>query len=139
MTDASAASFFPTTTTTKSVADESERIAAESNVSLEALCPASRGGHGNRALSRPMRDDFPAAWITPAKLAARVMQRRYQGTAGNCRFLGCPSYRQAQFSRVLRAPRPARHPLRTASLASGTNSYGATRNWHAAGSRSALP
>src|SRR5580700_7484130 len=89
MIGASAASFSPTTTRTKSAADERERIAAESKVSLPAVCPATSGGHGSRALSRPMREDCPAARITPAKLAARVMQRRYQGKSGNCRFLDC--------------------------------------------------
>src|ERR1700677_2499325 len=83
MMGTSAASFFPTTTTTKSVAGASERIAAERNVSLDGACPVASGGHGSKALSRPMREDSPAARITPAKLAAKVMLRRYQGMMGN--------------------------------------------------------
>src|SRR6202167_3220479 len=83
MMGTSAASFFPTTPTTKSVAGASERIAAERNVSLHGPCPVASGGHGSKALSRPMREDSPAARITPAKLAAKVMLRRYQGMMGN--------------------------------------------------------
>src|ERR1700675_1353821 len=72
MIGAKARSFSPTTTTTKSVARESERIAAERNVALEGAWPAVAGGHGNKALSLPMREELPAARITPAKLGARV-------------------------------------------------------------------
>ena len=37
------------------------------------LCPAICGGQGSKALSVPMREDSPAARITPAKLGARDM------------------------------------------------------------------
>src|ERR1700686_2721799 len=73
MIGASAASLFPTTTTAKSVARKNVRIAAERNVSLEGICAAEAGGHGNKALSLPMREESPAARIKPAKLEARVM------------------------------------------------------------------
>jgi hypothetical protein len=50
-------------------------MALDRNVSADA-CPAVVGGHGKRALSRPIRKDSPAARITPAKLAASFMLRR---------------------------------------------------------------
>jgi hypothetical protein len=56
------------------VASKSDRIAAERNVLLEGACPAVGGGHGSKALSLPIREDSPAARITPPKLAARVMR-----------------------------------------------------------------
>ena len=58
------------------MAAESERIDAERNVSLEGACPAAGGGHGSKALSLPMREESPAARITPAKLEAWAMLRR---------------------------------------------------------------
>src|SRR5579885_371385 len=64
-------------TTTKSVTKASEWIAADRNVSWEMLSP---GGHGRRALSLPMRDDSPAARMTPAKLGARSMLRKIAET-----------------------------------------------------------
>ena len=66
--------FFPTTTRTKSVAGERERIAAERNVSPDRALLSVAGGHGSRALSLPMREESPAARIIPAKLAAMVMR-----------------------------------------------------------------
>src|SRR5579862_7673451 len=72
---ASAAAFSPATTTTKSVASARDRIAAERKLSFDRR-PASTGGQGSNALSRPMREDSPAARITPAKLGARDMLRK---------------------------------------------------------------
>jgi hypothetical protein len=51
-------------------------MAADRKVSLEVDCPAADGGHGSKALSLPIREESPAARIKPAKLEARVMQRR---------------------------------------------------------------
>src|SRR5580693_5406473 len=70
-----AASFLPATTIMKSVESESERMVAERNVFFVAAWPARAGGQGSRALSAPMREDSPAARITPAKLGARDMSR----------------------------------------------------------------
>src|SRR5712675_3622046 len=77
---ASAASFLPATTTTKSVESEKEWMAAERNVCPEGGCPAADAGQGSSALSVPMREDSPAARITPAKLGARDIKRL------DCRF-----------------------------------------------------
>src|SRR5258707_7547232 len=71
---ASAASFLPATTRTKSVESEKEWMAEERNVCREGGCPAADGGQGSNALSVPMREDSPAARITPAKLGARDMK-----------------------------------------------------------------
>jgi hypothetical protein len=51
-------------------------MAAERNVSLDNALPAFKGGHGKSALSVPMREDSPAARMTPPKVEARIMQRR---------------------------------------------------------------
>src|SRR5437879_3589877 len=72
--DASAASLLPATTTTKS-AELRERIAAVRNVSLDGDRPGGAGGQGSRAFSVPMREDSPAARISPAKLGARDIER----------------------------------------------------------------
>src|SRR5579863_1821006 len=74
-TGATAASFLPATTMMKSVENESDRMAAERKVPLDGGWPGVVGGQGSRALSAPMRDDSPAARITPAKLGARDMPR----------------------------------------------------------------
>src|SRR5579872_653129 len=71
MTGASAAWFLPTTTRTKSVCSDRLRIAAERKVSLDGDRPSEFGGQGSRALSRPIRDDSPAARMRPTKLSAR--------------------------------------------------------------------
>src|SRR5579872_716880 len=76
MIGANAPEFFPATITTKSVERSSERMAAERNVSEEAVRPSVAGGHASSALSVPMRDDSPAARITPPKLGARNMLRK---------------------------------------------------------------
>src|ERR1700722_1862845 len=78
-----AASFLPATTIMKSVESESERMVAERNVSFVGGCPATAGGQGSRALSAPMREDSPAARITPAKLGARDMSRTIAEREGN--------------------------------------------------------
>src|SRR5437879_13845367 len=70
-----AASFCPATTITKSVERARERIAAERKLSDDGTCGSDVGGHGSSALSRPMRDDSPAARMTPAKLTDRDMLR----------------------------------------------------------------
>src|SRR5262249_39969767 len=75
-TGANAASFCPATTRTKSVERMSDFMAAERNVPLASPCAWAFGGHGSRALSRPMRDDSPAARIRPAKVAACGMLRK---------------------------------------------------------------
>src|SRR5258708_10908641 len=64
----------------KSVESEKEWMAAERNVCAEGGCPAADGGQGSSALSVPMREDSPAARITPAKLGARDMK------SFDCRF-----------------------------------------------------
>ncbi len=61
------------------MASESDRIATERNVSFVGAAPVPEGGHGSKALSRPMREESPAARISPAKLAARVMQAKIAG------------------------------------------------------------
>jgi hypothetical protein len=58
------------------VESESDRMAADRKVFFDGGCPAVAGGHGSNALSAPMREDSPAARITPAKLAARDMPGR---------------------------------------------------------------
>src|SRR5438309_7806438 len=58
--------FAPATTITSSVAGCRARIAAERNV------PSRQG---RSALSRPMREDAPAARITPANEGERAMDR----------------------------------------------------------------
>jgi hypothetical protein len=60
----------------KSVDRDNDRIAEERKVSVEGGCPALCGGQGSSALSVPMREDSPAARITPAKLGARDMLRK---------------------------------------------------------------
>src|ERR1700687_4114046 len=55
-------------------------MAAERNVCPEGGCPAADGGQGSSALSVPMREDSPAARITPAKLGARDIK------SFDCRF-----------------------------------------------------
>src|SRR6202021_3258251 len=70
-----AASFLPATTIMKSVESERERMVAERNVFFVGGWPATAGGQGSRALSAPMREDSPAARITPAMLGARDMSR----------------------------------------------------------------
>src|SRR5437660_3803055 len=70
-----AASFCPATTITKSVERARERIAAERKLSDDGTCRSDVGGHGSSALSRPMREDSPAARMTPAKLTDRDMVR----------------------------------------------------------------
>ena len=37
---------------------------------------AGCGGHGSKALSRPMREDSPAARITPQKAVVRAIRGR---------------------------------------------------------------
>jgi hypothetical protein len=61
---------------TKSVDRISDLIAADRKVSLEGICALEVGGHGSKALSRPMREDSPAARISPAKLDACAMLRK---------------------------------------------------------------
>src|SRR5450755_3698655 len=73
---ANSASFLPPTTTTKSVASSRERIAADRKVSFDGSCPSTCGGQGSSALSVPMREDSPAARMTPAKLGERAMLRK---------------------------------------------------------------
>src|ERR1700722_297573 len=80
-----AASFLPATTIMKSVESESERIVADRNVSFVRGCPSTAGGQGSNALSAPMREDSPAARITPAKLGARDMSRTIAERQGNVR------------------------------------------------------
>jgi len=63
----------PTTTTTWSVAELKQRIAADKKVSPENGTRFATGGQGNSALSDPMREDSPAANITPHQLGARLM------------------------------------------------------------------
>jgi hypothetical protein len=70
---AKAASFFPATIKIKSVDSMSDPMAEERNVWFEGACPGTCGGQGSSALSAPMREDSPAARITPAKLGARGM------------------------------------------------------------------
>src|SRR5579859_7323894 len=62
------AAFSPATTITSSVADCSTWMAAERNV------PPCQG---NSALSRPMRDEAPAARITPANDGERGIREYY--------------------------------------------------------------
>jgi hypothetical protein len=50
-----------------------ERMAADKNVSPENGMPLATGGQGSSALSDPMREDSPAASITPHQLGARLM------------------------------------------------------------------
>src|ERR1700722_7360532 len=57
----------------KSVEIARDRMAAERNVSFGPR-PLPAGGHGSNALSMPMREDSPAARITPAKLGARTIR-----------------------------------------------------------------
>src|SRR5215469_6508677 len=61
---ASSAVLAPVTTITRSVRGCKARMAAERNVPPR---------HGSSALSRPMRDDAPAARMTPANEGARAM------------------------------------------------------------------
>src|ERR1700686_2224895 len=125
MIGASAASLFPTTTTAKSVARKTVPIAAERNVSLEGICAAEAGGHGNKALSLPMREESPAARIKPAKLGARVMiPFRNQ---------------QSKLIRVRRAPRAAHRLPQVARIAHETSSYEASPYPRDAESRLAPP
>jgi hypothetical protein len=54
------------------------------------------GGQGSKALSRPIREDSPAARITPAKLGARDMlgkiaERNDNVSAWNQRWVALPS------------------------------------------------
>jgi hypothetical protein len=65
----------PTTTSTTSTWEKKRRIAAERKVSAGAEF-AEDGGHGRRALSRPMREDSPAARITPQRLVERAIRAR---------------------------------------------------------------
>src|SRR5579864_4774309 len=71
-----AISFCPVTTMTKSVERARERIAAERKLSDDGTWGSGVGGHGSSALSRPMREDSPAARMTPAKLTDRDMVRK---------------------------------------------------------------
>lgn len=73
---ASIFSLYPATTTTKSVDIDSDRIAADRKVSLDREEPSTVGGQVKSALSRPMREDSPAAKINPAKLTDRDMERK---------------------------------------------------------------
>src|ERR1044071_3778155 len=57
--------FLPATTTTSSTCGFSISMAPERKVPLP---------HGSRALSEPMREDSPAARMTPAKLGERAMK-----------------------------------------------------------------
>src|SRR6476469_2772122 len=72
MIGANIGSFSPTTTMTRSQYVEKARIIAERNVPL----PEVPLGHGSSALSRPMRDDSPAARITPQKSLMFELVRR---------------------------------------------------------------
>src|SRR5579864_6020851 len=85
-TGARLASLFPATITTKSVAADKERIADDRKVPLEADC-SEAGGQGSKALSRPMREDSPAARITPAKLGARDMLGNIAESVDECQCL----------------------------------------------------
>src|SRR3984885_13685959 len=49
-------------------------MAQDRNVSLGGGHPLSAGGQDSRALSVPIREDSPAARITPAKLGARTIR-----------------------------------------------------------------
>src|ERR1700678_4332247 len=97
-----AASFLPATTMMKSVESESERMVAERNVFFVGGCPSTAGGQGRRALSAPMREDSPAARITPAKLDARDMSRTIAERQGNVSesTRGNQSWRSAFFDAV---------------------------------------
>jgi hypothetical protein len=54
----------------------SDRIVAERKLSVEGVWPSAGGGQGSKALSVPMREDSPAARMTPAKLTDRDMVRK---------------------------------------------------------------
>jgi hypothetical protein len=66
--------FLPATTITISEKALRDSIADERKVCPD-VAPLA-GGQGSRALSVPMRDDSPAARITPQKLGAPVMNGR---------------------------------------------------------------
>jgi hypothetical protein len=51
-------------------------MAEDRKLSFEAAPAPGVGGHGSRALSRPILEDSPAAKMMPAKLAARDMVRK---------------------------------------------------------------
>ena len=55
------------------IAEPRERIATDKKVSPENGTRFATGGHGNSALSDPMREDSPAANMTPHQLGARLM------------------------------------------------------------------
>jgi hypothetical protein len=57
-------------------------MAAARNVSVGWGWPGNDGGHGNRALSVPIREDSPAARMTPAKLGDRDMKRKIAERGG---------------------------------------------------------
>jgi len=61
---------------TKSVERERDRIAADRKLAVGGTGGSDVGGHGRSALSLPMREDSPAARMTPAKLTDRDMVRK---------------------------------------------------------------
>src|SRR5579864_7408849 len=73
--------FFPATTMTRSVGSDKDSMAAERNVPA-VPAPSALGGQGKSALSVPIRRESPAARITPHRLKARLMPRRYQKGKG---------------------------------------------------------
>src|SRR5215475_6566272 len=81
-TGASAGWFSPATTRTKSADRVSDLMAEDRKVSFEAAAAPGAGGHGSRALSRPIREDSPAAKMMAAKLAARGMLRKITESRG---------------------------------------------------------
>src|SRR5215467_2220585 len=66
--------FLPATTTTSSARRCSRSICAPKNVCrCDDLPGCTTGGQGSSALSRPMRDDSPAASTTPHRLGERFI------------------------------------------------------------------
>src|SRR5579859_3056791 len=103
--------------TTKSVERVSDRIAAERNVSFEGACPATCGGQGSSALSVPMREDSPAARMTPAKLGERDMLRKIAESGEKVsEAKGCGRLRRSPLRLHVRAhPAQGRRSRRAAS------------------------
>ena len=54
----------------------SDLMAEDRKLSFAAATVSGVGGHASRALSRPIREDSPAAKMMPAKPAARGMLRK---------------------------------------------------------------
>src|SRR5215475_6710128 len=107
--------FLPATNTTKSVVRVSNCIAAERKVSPAGFSSVP-GGQESKALSRPIREDSPAAKITPAKLGDRAMQR----TIAERNHIGTVAHGRARFEwptaswslGCLRSEILRNHPLR---------------------------